>query len=227
MLFTFLVEVALAIYLLLRYRGTLFTWLTFSLLLCLASFQLAEFQVCEGPACYALNWTRLGLVGITLLPALGLHLTALLVPIRQVFVWLGYAVAATYSALFLFSFTSTGSAVCAGNYVLLSIKDGTTSYLYHTYYMVFLIIPVWALLMRLTKDLTPAGLWMLFGYFSFTLPMAVVGGLYPELRIATPSFLCGFALLLALIVTLKVVPLHLGKKGRKPIRKRLLKVLRA
>ena len=48
MIATFVIEVSLAIYTLWRYKLNPVTRLTVALLVCLAIFQLAEYNVCEG-----------------------------------------------------------------------------------------------------------------------------------------------------------------------------------
>ena len=83
MLFTLLTEFLFAIYVILtsrRWRPS--TFLIVALLVCLGIFQLAEFQVCGGARTVA--WMRVGYVGITLLPALGLHLVSLVTKHRRI-----------------------------------------------------------------------------------------------------------------------------------------------
>lgn len=48
----------------------------------------------------------------------------------------------------------------------------------------------------------------LAGYLSFTIPMAITGFFSPELRRATPSIMCGFALSFAVILACYVAPLY-------------------
>src|SRR5579885_1507446 len=73
MIATFAIEMCLAIFVAVRYPSTLFRTIVITLLVCLASFQLSEYEVCVGPMVNALLWTKIGLVGITILPALGMH----------------------------------------------------------------------------------------------------------------------------------------------------------
>jgi hypothetical protein len=53
------------------------------------------------------------------------------------------------------------------------------------------------------------------GYLSFAVPMPVTGLLSPELRRATPSIMCGFALILAVILSVYVAPMY-ARESSKP-----------
>lgn len=123
MLATFMIETALAIYVGLRFSSGVFRSLVCVLLLCLASFQLAEHQVCTGPADSAIFWGKLGLAGITLLPALGMHLIGT-VTRKSLLIPVGYGLAAVYIGVFLFVPGATGTAECMGNYVIMQIDQG-------------------------------------------------------------------------------------------------------
>ena len=75
MVATFILEVAFAIYTIARYKLTPVSRLAVAILIGLAVFQLAEFNVCEGAfGVDSLTWARIGHVAITLLPPLGIQL---------------------------------------------------------------------------------------------------------------------------------------------------------
>lgn len=215
MIATFTIEVIVAVYVALRFGSSLFKTIIVTVLVCLASFQLAEYQVCEGPSSAALLWTKVGLVGITLLPALGMHLIGTITR-PSVLIPIGYGIAIVYALTFVFLPGATAEAQCSGNYVLLNIKSGWISAMYDGYYTVFLGLAMLELSLRLMARHRSAPLdyttnliaWTLAGYLSFTLPMAVVAIVSAQLRQATPSVMCGFALLLALLLALKIVPLY-------------------
>lgn len=216
MIVTFVIEIMLVLYAISRFHSRLYGQLLILLLLCLASFQLAEYQVCEYPDSNILWWTKLGLVGITMLPAIGLHMVTL-VTARSKVIWFGYAFALLFAATFLFVPGATESASCHANYVMLHIQDGFLSIIYHAYYAIFVLLAVIALINNLihpTKKATthPIAAWTLAGYLSFTVPMGIVGFLYPAYVAAAPSVMCGFAVLLALILTLRAAPLYFKTK---------------
>lgn len=220
MIATFTIEVVLAVYVALRFSSSLFRTIIITVLVCLASFQLAEYQVCEGPSSAALAWTKLGLVGITLLPALGMHLIGTITR-PSILIPLGYCIAILYALTFVFLPGATAEAQCSGNYELLNIKSGWISAMYDGYYTIFLGLAMMELCLRLMARHRSAPMeystkliaFTLVGYLSFTLPMAVVAIVSAQLRQATPSVMCGFALLLAPILALKIVPLY-AKESR-------------
>lgn len=215
MLATFAIETCLALYVGMRYSSRVFRFLVCTLLLCLASFQLAEYRVCVGPSALALGWAKVGLAGITLLPALGMHLIGT-VTRKSPLITVGYAIAAAYGALFLLDPAATGRPECMGNYVLVQIAPGWFSLLYEAYYFLFILLAMAEMASRLMQRDPPPGPGfskkliglMLAGYLSFTVPMAITGLMSPELRRATPSIMCGFALILAIVLAMYVAPLY-------------------
>jgi len=220
MIATFAIEVALAIYVAVRQPSSLFRAIVITILLCLASFQLAEFEVCLGPESTKLAWTKFGLVGITLLPALGMHLIAL-VTTRNVLIPVSYTIAGSYAAMFLFLPGTTEQALCCGNYVLLNIDNGWVGRVYDLYYTVFVVLAMVELGMRLLAKvpITESGYsskligLTLLGYLSFTVPMAIVAVISAQLRDATPSIMCGFAVILAFILALILSPLYASESA--------------
>jgi len=72
MLATFIIEIILAIYTLVRYKMTTLVRLATAIISLLALFQLAEFNVCGRSSASALVWSRIGYVAITLVPPLAL-----------------------------------------------------------------------------------------------------------------------------------------------------------
>ena len=75
MLATLAIEIILAIYTFWRYKLNAVTRIAMALLICLALFQWAEYNVCEGTIFLDnLGWAKLGYVAITMLPPLGIHL---------------------------------------------------------------------------------------------------------------------------------------------------------
>jgi len=50
--------------------------------------------------------------------------------------------------------------------------------------------------------------WLIIGYLSFMAPMGAVYILFPVTRNAVASIMCGFALCLAVILALKIMPAY-------------------
>ncbi len=208
MFWTATIELFLALYAWWRYKHTVVAQMITLILLSLGIFQVAEYQICEGAITQNLLWTKIGLSAITLLPPLGLHLVELLVR-RKVYWWFGYLSAIVYISLFVINSGLIQGATCQGNYVIIH-----TGYMaYGLYYFAFLFAAMIRANAYLVKEKNKAShqrralLWLLVGYCSFILPMAVVYVLAPATRSAVPSVMCGFAVILAIILAGRVLPL--------------------
>jgi hypothetical protein len=206
MLATFLIESGLAAYVLYRHRKGLFAKIAVAILLLLALFQLSEYEICADRN--PVFWSRLGLAAITLLPILGLYLISL-VSHKQHFLRLGYAAAAVSLFLVLLAPRDVISPFCAGNYVTFGGPE-TLFRFYAAYYWGFLVIGIWesmeALNVSRSKRVHRILRWMVIGYLSFMLPMGIVYAFYEPARMAVASIMCGFALALAFILALRIVP---------------------
>ncbi len=212
MIATAIIELGFAVYSIWRYKRVkqpAFRTLAIFTLLFLALFQIAEYHICEGSALQNLFWTKFGLASITLLPALGLHLVETITKTKRLW-WVGYVAALIYIGLFVFGNTIVQGGVCAGNYVIIY----TAPVAFGTYYFVFLFLALgvgWSALRR-QSGMAPAERdalrWLMLGYFAFMAPMAAVYLLAPSTHPGGPSIMCGFAVMLALILGLKVLPIY-------------------
>jgi hypothetical protein len=205
MLFTFLTEFALALYVFVRYRTTTFGKLAVVLLLLLGSFQFVEYQICAG--LNSVMWSRIGFVIITILPALGLQLVSLVTG-KTHFVKFGYTLMAVYIAIFAFAPKAITDAICGGNYIIFHTQQ-ELSWTYSAYYFGLLLVGIWEARegMKANPLQKKLLLWMIAGYGSFMIPMGFVYMIAPiAARNATPSIMCGFAVLFALILAFKIVP---------------------
>jgi len=207
MLVTFVIETILAIYVYMRYGKSRFGKTAALILLLLATFQLAEHRVCADS--YALLWSRIGFIAITLLPILGLYLVSL-VSHKTHFLRLGYILTAGFIIYFLFVPETITGALCGGNYVI--FNTGQSLYwLYALYYFGFLLLGIWEALERIHQARTGTVIkktlfWIIIGYLSFMLPMAIVYAVIPSSRLAVTSIMCGFALIFAFVLAFKIVP---------------------
>lgn len=214
MLGTFAIEIVLALYALLRYKMTAVGRLIVALLVCLAVFQLAEYNVCAGGWIDPLLASRIGYVAITLLPPLGIHLAYALAgakerPLQK---W-AYATAAAFALFFLLIGNALTGNVCEGNYVIFQMAPGSV-WLYALYYYGWLVggIAVSAHLAKSSDPHTKKALYGLAaGYLAFIAPTTAANLLSPDTLNAIPSVMCGFAVLLALILGFWVLP----QKGEK------------
>jgi hypothetical protein len=211
MIATFGIEVALALLVFVRYRVTRFGKVAGAVLILLATFQFAEYQICTTSGAGPLLWSRIGFVAITLLPLTGLYLVSL-ISHKPHFLKLGYASTIGFVLYFIFVPKSITNAICGGNYVVFNTSNDLYR-LYGFYYWGFLLIGIWESIEKIvslkrrtsTKKLLQ---WMIIGYLSFMAPMGTVYLLFPSTRTAVASIMCGFALLLAFILAFKIVPAY-------------------
>ena len=210
MVFTFVTELILAAFVFIRHRMTRFGKAAGGTLILLASFQIAEYQICTGTA-RSLLWARIGFVAITLLPVAGLYLVSL-VSHKQHFLKIGYATAAGFVVYFIFVPKSITGAICGGNYVLFNTSNDFYR-LFGVYYLGFLLLGIWEAIEKIAslQRQTPgkkALQWLIVGYMSFMAPMGILYLTIPATRTAIASIMCGFAITLAFILTLKVIPAY-------------------
>jgi hypothetical protein len=223
MIATFLIEIALATYAIIRYKWSPVVRLVTALLLFLAVFQLAEFLVCQGLGGDALFWSRVGFVAITTLPPLGVHLVYVLagtkpVPKARPLLIPAYVAAACFILFFALVGQSLDGHACMGNYVIFQVAPGFGG-LYGLYYYCWLIATLltgWYF-MRTLRDrrARKAIQALMFGYAIFLIPTTTAGLVKPEAIAAIPSIMCGFAVLLALVLSLIVLPLGVKRKAKK------------
>ncbi len=211
MIATFIIEIALSIWALWRYRQTRLVQLVAVILVCLAVFQLAEFTICENLfGMSGLTWARIGYVAITALPALGIHALTLVAK-RPAKLLVAGAYAAMAGFMFYFGFVGHGitATTCGGNYVIFETNSAATLWYAYYYYGLELVATIAAVVfaMKSANKRTRHALYGLAGaYLTLIVPVATVNLISRELIHAVPSIMCGFAIFLALIISLYVLP---------------------
>lgn len=216
MLATLIIELALAVYVVFRYKLNEVSRLVVTILCGLALFQLAEYNVCEGAwGMDSLMWARIGYVVITLLPALGIHLaTKLAGEKRPILIGAAYLTAAVFAAIFLFVGHGMQTQECLGNYVIFAIAPGAIIP-YTIYYYGWLLVAVyysWHAGRRLSARPKKKALYSLaLGYLSFILPATAANIIAPATLAAIPSIMCGFAVILAVVLATVTVPNYFKK----------------
>lgn len=216
MIATFVIEASLVIYTIVRYKMTAISRLAVAVLGCLAIFQLAEYNVCEGAwGVNSLQWARIGYVAITLLPPLGLHLATKIAGQKQRFL-VGSAYVSGIAFAFFFMFVGHGmeSQQCLGNYVIFTIAPAALTP-YTIYYYGWLLVSTvysWHAGQRMKTDNLRKSLHALsIGYLAFIIPTTAANLINPATRAGIPSIMCGFAIILALMLSFKVLPLALSE----------------
>jgi hypothetical protein len=215
MIATMVIEVSLALYTLWRYKMSPTIRLIAITLLALATFQLAEFFVCTNSIGHVIGWSRFGFAAITLLPPLGLHLMHDLAgkPGRRI-VRTAYFTMACFIAFFLVFPNVFDSYQCTGNYVIFHLRPHAGG-IYWVYYFGWIITSV-VLGVRWGNQLARLGKKahrqlqtvqaLIIGWFVFIVPTAVANVVNPASRQGIPSIMCGFAVLLGLILALYILP---------------------
>lgn len=214
MVATFVIELVLAVFVIIRYKLTARGRAILAILICLAAFQLAEYFVCTQSS-IAYGASRAGYAMITFLPPLGLYLMGLLTkPLKSIALWAMFAVAFMFVGYFLLAENAFRGYECTGNYVIFQIGRAQ-ALIYGTYYFGLIFLAVWRGLMYLENNRAihkQATRWLLLGYILFIIPVAVLTIIQPDTKQAIPSVLCGFAVTLAIVLGTKVAPLALKKR---------------
>lgn len=214
MVATFIFEFVSMLYVFYRYKLNSKTRIVAALLLCLSIFQLAEYMVCQKSSIAEIS-SRIGYVAITFLPVLGLHLLGDFTKNKNKrIITASYALALFISGYFLIHPESFKSYECTGNYVIFQIGQ-VQAWVYSAYYfglLLYTLISAVALSKKSNKKVKSAINWLITGYLVFILPVAIIIILHPDSRRAVPSILCGFAILLAIILVAKISPKILKKR---------------
>ena len=211
MVATIVIELGLALWAAWKYRSNKVLQLALGIFVLLAVFQFAEYSVCEGMLGISdLFWTRLGFVAITLLPALGMHMTYEIAGVKNKVVTYGsYIAAGLFMTFFAFVSHNASSPACYGNYVIFDMVPGTM-YTYAIYYYGLEILAL-ATALNLSFNakkikIRRALRWHAFGYAALLVPTTTVNLLDPATIAATPSIMCGFAVIMAIVIGFKVLP---------------------
>lgn len=211
MLATFFIEIGLAFWALWRFRHTPLVRLIVAILLCLAIFQFAEYNICTTRfGISELAWAKLGYVAITALPALGVHALVKIARVRVPWLVSGaYLAMIAFMAYFLFVGHGISQASCGGNYVIFQTNPTATSW-YTLYYYGLEVLVLIASAMFARHAHTQRQKQALYGlalaYAVLIVPVVFVTTINPALAHAIPSIMCGFAVFLALILALYVLP---------------------
>ncbi len=212
MLATFMFEVVSALYILIRYRQTKTALLIVAILLCLATFQGAEYLLCGGFGMTGGMWSKTAYLAITLLPPLGLHLAHAIAGRRsRVLVPLAYATALGFMTYFALYVDAVSGRTCYANYVVFESPTNLLPPLaYGIYYYGWLIVGIIASLgfvhSNTSKHRRAALVSLAVGYLAFLIPTTTVNIIDPSTIAGIPSIMCGFAVILAAILVAKVAP---------------------
>ncbi len=204
---TFIIEAVFSLYVLFKYRSTLMSRLCFALLACLGIFQLSEYLVCT--ISNGEKWIYLGFIAITFLPALGLHISTLIVKRQTNILWLSYSAVALIVGLLLLTPLYNLHAQCMTNYVNVTMNF-PYGLLFGIFYMYFMFYAIYFTYKHSRKPLGTKSveLWLILSYLVFIVPSALLYFARIIVKSSLPSVMCGFALLTAIIFIMKIIPLY-------------------
>lgn len=215
MIATFIIETVLLLFVFFRYRRGPVVWLSMAILAGLATFQLAEFNVCQGAT--GMTWAHIGLVAITLLPPLGLHLVMHVAErVHRTVLAVAYASAAVFIVIFLFAAQGISAQECLGNYIIFTLAPWAV-WPYVAFYYGWLFVSggyAWFASRKITSLWQRRALYaLIIGALTFIVPTAIVNLLDPMTVAGIPSIMCGFAVLFAIILVGFVLPWYRRAKN--------------
>lgn len=207
MIITFIVEISLAFYSFVKSRKAKSDVGIVLILVFLALFQLSEYKICDNTN--ILEWSRIGMFSITLLPVLGIYLIYKLNK-KSYLLKFSSLIAIFFLSYFIFNPRSVNEVACTGNYVIFDI-DSTIHALYGYYYFGFLLLGIWEAALGIkehAEEIQKALKWFIIGYLSFILPLTIAYVVIPITRNGVASIMCGFAVVFAIILTFKIGPIY-------------------
>lgn len=222
MVITIVLEVGLALYTLFAYKHSKIRSLAIATFLLLATFQFAEFQVCANTLGNPELWSRIGYVAITFLPILGVQAIGVLTgrKNRQLLVVL-YSIGVAVSLYFLITPGVFIASICTGKLVLFQLQPATTT-AYYLFYNTVLFISLGLAIMYRKSEKSVAKrqalVWYIVGILTFLVPTGIIYIVRPSELSSLPSIMCGFAIVFALIIGLRILPLAASKNT--PTRKK-------
>lgn len=208
MLATFTVEFILAAVVASRYAFDTVGKITTAVLILLGTFQLAEYSICVTNG--QLGWALIGYTAITMLPPLGVHLAAHISGRGHRIAQFSYALSIAWVGLFWMKHSVITHVACTGNYAILTLQEGYgLAYGYYYFGLLFLGLGLCAygLRSRLNIARSRALLWLAASYALIIVPTYLVNVAWSQTLRGVPSVMCGFAVMFALILSLKIMPL--------------------
>lgn len=217
MLATAIIEISLLIYTLYKYGTKSIGRLVALILLLLAIFQIAEYNICGGLGLNSQFWSRVGFMVIAVLPPLGIHLSMMIA--KKDIKWLRYTAYLSgliWVAIFGLSERAFSGYSCGGNYIIFQVNENFGSaYMLYYYFWLFAAIglSIW-FMFKASKSQMKSLLLLVIGYFLFIVPTSLINGINPTTIEGLPSILCGFAVFYALVITFGILPNELKTKKR-------------
>ena len=208
---TFVIEIGFVLYTYLKFKATTFSRVCIGLLLCLGTFQAAEFMFCRSATPDI--WPKIGYIATIFLPAFGMHMTSLLTNRAYKITYAAYMLALGITIMALLYPLHYFIASCNIHYVDMWNKP-PFNYLHNIYYIVFIFCAVYVLIHTILhrKKRREIEVWLVISYAVFLIPTYALYFLRYIFHSAIPSVMCGFAIMTALIITLIILPMFYRAK---------------
>lgn len=220
MLATFAIEIVYIAYILLRYKASPLTRIGTALIFCLAMFQLTEYFICEVPGFSGEVWSRVGFISITLLPPLGIHFVyAMAGRSWNNVIAAAYGTAVAWIIVFAFLPNIFGPAGCSGNYAIFDFRQLGNMYFIFYYFWLYvgtlMTLKFWLKLGKSQRKTRRAMIYFMISYLALLVPTMIVNMVKLETNAGIPSIMCGFAIIMASLITFLIVPrLAIPKKQK-------------
>jgi hypothetical protein len=210
MIATFVIEIALAIYVFVRYKSKKFNLIVGATLVFLATFQLSEYLICRGVN--EILWMKIGFIAITFLPVFGLHLISIIYR-KSPILKLGYFMAGVLILIFMSK--DLVSPYCGGNYIIFELNSISYYGYYPIYYFGLLFFGIKESLLGIKHHKNNLKkrkilMWLIVSYLTVLLPTFVLYSFFKTSLLQFPlvSVTCGFAVIYAFILATKMVSIY-------------------
>lgn len=131
-----------------------------------------------------------------------------------------YATAAAFILYFVFATQAISGATCYANYAVFDTAGGGASLLYGLYYYGWMLVAIglgiaWSRDKKLPHR--SAMMALIAGYLLFIVPTTTVNIIDPATIAGIPSIMCGFAVMLAFVLALKVAPESIHRRNSRSL----------
>jgi hypothetical protein len=209
MLVTLIIEFSLAIYTIVRYKMTTISRLAVAILIVLGFFQLSEYTICGGLGLTHIEWAKLGYITTALLPAFGIHLIIAIADKKKpLLISIAYATSAIFVIYYLLNNGAISGHQCYANYAVF-YAHGLMSQLFGIYYFCWLVVGFclawhWSNQLPSKRKALRA---VILGGLIFIVPTYFFNVIDPSTTKGIPSIMCGFAVLFALVLVIRILPI--------------------
>ena len=194
---TFIIEFAVATFILIRYKNYLVPVFSAILIYVLGFYQFSEFMMCISANPFF--WAAIGFSMYTFLPAIALHMTLRFTK-KKFPSWVLYIIPIVYSVFALWKSDFVLGVFCFKVYVIVkNVLFLGDHYIFTTIYMVYYFGFIALMFFFLLKHLKNKHMskiyswWLVLGVITLAVPVFLIL-IFPAINSAFPSIYCEFAL---------------------------------